>query len=249
MCKLFQEKKRNAQRVIDGFTDAKTKVDTFCNTLNMLQDKLYAANTKEEFDGVVQLTINEEKNVHRFLLELTNGTDEETISKVKAYMVDLPNFKNAMTLLNYTEIATKNIIDKKERLSLQEALSNLTIKQQTELLVFINKLKELKPIAELLINQQKLFKERLHEAPSLDVVDEIEDEVQNRNRLLKGALERLLPYPEDDMVSGEIIKILKRNRHFLTILESFDFHESLMEEILNARATIIAMNESFSLGC
>ncbi|QLZ70929.1 hypothetical protein FOLKNPGA_03749 (plasmid) [Legionella sp. PC1000] len=36
MCKLFQEKKRNAQRVIDGFTDAKTKVDTFCNTLNML---------------------------------------------------------------------------------------------------------------------------------------------------------------------------------------------------------------------
>ncbi|QLZ70930.1 hypothetical protein FOLKNPGA_03750 (plasmid) [Legionella sp. PC1000] len=113
--------------------------------------------TKEEFDGVVQLTINEEKNVHRFLLELTNGTDEETISKVKAYMVDLPNFKNAMTLLNYTEIATKNIIDKKERLSLQEALSNLTIKQQTELLVFINKLKELKPIAELLINQPKAF--------------------------------------------------------------------------------------------
>lgn len=51
------------------------------------------------------------KKLHHFLLELTKGTDEETLSKVKTYIADLPNFKNVMTLLSYTEITTKNIID------------------------------------------------------------------------------------------------------------------------------------------
>ncbi len=247
MGRLFQEKKSNTKRIIDSFTEVKIKVDTFCSTLNELQNQLYMANTKEEFYNVVQMIINEEKKVHCFLLELTNGADEETMSKVKVCMADLPNFKNAMTLLRYTEIATKNVIDKKELLSLQEALSKLTMEQQTELLIFIKKLKELKSIAELFENQKELFKERLHEATTLDTVDEIEGEIQKSNRFLNGVLERLLPYPKDERVDEQIIEILKKNRHFLTILESFNVHESLMEEILHARAKLIAMNEPFSL--
>jgi hypothetical protein len=195
------------------------------------------------------MIINEEKKVHQFLLELTKGIDEETMSKVKAYMDNLPDFKNAMTLLSYTKIATENIIAKKELLSLQEASSNLTEAQQTDLSIFINKLRELKSTAEVIESQKERFKKRLHETTSLDTIDEIEDEIQNRDCLIKAALERVLPYPKDEQVGEQIIEILKNNRHFLTILESFNLYESLMEEILNARATLIAMNEpSFSLG-
>lgn len=160
------------------------------------------------------MIINEERKVHRFLLELTKGTNEESMSKVKAYMADLPKFKNVMTLLNYTETTTKNIIAKKELLSLQEASFNLSETQQTELFVFINKLKELKPVAELLVSQQNHFKELLHEATSLETIDEIENEIQNRNHLLNGALERLLPYPKDEQVSEQIIEVLKKTDIF-----------------------------------
>ncbi|MGM9455037.1 hypothetical protein ACTAZI_17075 [Legionella bozemanae] len=249
MSRLFQEKKKNVNRIIDSFIEAKIKIDAFCDTLNVLQNELRMANAKEEFDNVVHKMINEEKKVHHFLLELTKGTDEDTLSKVKTYIADLPNFKNVMTLLSYTEITTKNIIAKKELLSLQEALSNLTEAQQTELLVFIKKLKELKPVAELLVNQKEYFKERLQEACSLDAIDKIEGEIQNKNHLITGALERLLPYPKDELVGEQIIELLKKNRHFLAVLESFSVHESLMEEILNARATLITINdESLSLG-
>ncbi|HHT0594650.1 TPA: hypothetical protein ACTXXA_003256 [Legionella anisa] len=249
MGRLFQEKKKSTQQIIDNFTEDKIKVDAFCHALNVLQNKLYTANKREEFDNAVQMIINVEREIHRFLLELTKGANEEAMSKVKAYMTGLPNFKNAMTLLNYTEITTKNIIAKKESLSLQEASSKLSETQQTELFVFINKLKELKPIAEMFVNQQNYFKELLHEANSLETIEEIENEIQNRNHLINGALEQLLPYPNDEQVSEQIIEVLKKNIHFLTILESFNLHESLMEEILNARATLIAMSEgAFSPG-
>lgn len=214
MGRLFQAKKKNAQQIIDNFTEDKIKIDAFCDALNVLQNKLYTANNRDEFDNVVQMIINEERKVHRFLLELTKGTNEESMSKVKAYMADLPKFKNVMTLLNYTETTTKNIIAKKELLSLQEASFNLSETQQTELFVFINKLKELKPVAELLVSQQNHFKELLHEATSLETIDEIENEIQNRNHLLNGALERLLPYPKDEQVSEQIIEVLKKTDIF-----------------------------------
>ncbi|KTD40157.1 hypothetical protein Lpar_1474 [Legionella parisiensis] len=248
MCRLFQEKKKNAQRIIDRFIEAKTKIDACCNTLNVLLNELHMVKEKQEFDNVVQLIINEEKKVHQFLLVLAEETDKDTMSKVRAYMDGLPNFKNVMTLLNYTEIATKNITDKKELLSFQEASSNLNEAQQIELSIFIKKLKELKSIAEILINQKEHFKENLQEATSLDTIDEIEDEIINRSSLINDVLERLLPYPEDELVCEQIIEILKGNRYFLAILEAFNLHESLMDDILNARATLIAMSEPFSIG-
>lgn len=104
-------------------------------------------------------------------------------------------------------------------------------------------IKELKLIAELLENQEEVFKERLHDAVSLDVVDEIEVEIQNKNQLLDGALERLIPSPNDELVAGQIINFLKENKHLFSILQAFDLYGSLTNDILNARASIIAKKE------
>jgi hypothetical protein len=248
MGRLFLEQKKHVNQIIDNFAEAKIKATAFCDTLNTLQNELHLAKTKDEFHSIVQKIISEEKKVHVFLSELTKGADEEIMSKVMTHIVCHPHFKNIVTLLNYTEIATKNIITQKELLSLSEASVNLTEEQQTALLVFIKLLKELRPIADLLVNQKERFKEHLHHVNSLDAIDEIENEVEKKSRILASALERLLPYPQDKEVRGKIIEILKTNRHLLTILESFNLSESLMEDILHARATLVAAYDSPSLG-
>ena len=244
MGRLFQNKKKDVNRIFGCFVAAEAKSGEFFNKLNALQNELYTVKTKEEFDIVVQKLINEGKNVHQFLSELITGADQEIMSKVMVQLASQPNLKNFIILLNYTELAAKSIAETNESLSVQESLVGLTDEQKTALLVFITKLKELKPIAALLVNQEELFKVLLQQTTSLDALDAIETEIENKNRLLDGALERLLPYPKDELVAGQIINILKANRHLLKVLQSFDLHETLMDDILNARARILAHTDS-----
>lgn len=240
MGRLFQDNKEHTNRVVEKFAAAESKAGDLCQTLAALQDELYVVQTKEQFDGVVQKLIDQGKIVHHFLLELMSGVDKEVMPKVMAHLTSQPNFEHIRTLLNYTELAAKSIVAKKELLSVQESLTDLTDEQSEALLLFITKLKELKPITELLMMQEEAFKKRLGAASSLDEVDEIEAQIQKKNQLIEGALERLIPYPQDEVVAGQIIKLMQTNSHLLAILQSFDLHESLMNDILHARGTVVA---------
>ncbi|CAM2980770.1 Uncharacterised protein [Legionella steigerwaltii] len=239
MGRIFQEKQENVSRVIGDFAKAETKIDALCKKIDLLQNKLYEVKTREEFDAVVQELIKEGKEIHQFLTKLLMGTNQEIISRVMVHLASRPDFKKIELLLNYTEHVTKSIVAKNELLSVQDSLADLTSVQKTSLLLFITKLKELKLVAEFLVKQEEGFKERLKQATSLDTVDIIEGEIENKNRLLDGAAERFIPFPEDELVAGKIINILKENTHLLTILQSFDLHETLMNDLLNARARII----------
>ncbi|MCW8398860.1 hypothetical protein OQJ26_08660 [Legionella sp. PATHC038] len=246
MGRLFQDKRKDVNRIIGNFVAAEARSGDFFNKLNALQNELYTVKTKQEFDIVVQKLINEEKNVHQFLSELITGADQEILSKVMVQLASQPNLKHVIILFNYTSLVAQSVADKNESLSMQESLVGLSDEQRTALLLFITKLKELKPIAALLVNQEEVFKALLQQTNSLDDLDQIETEIENKNRLLDGALERLLPYPKDELVAGQIINILKANRHLLKVLQSFDLHETLMDDILNARARILTHTDSYA---
>ena len=50
------------------------------------------------------------------------------------------------------------------------------------------------------------------------------------------AYDALVPFPQDEIVAGALIEFLEENPHIAEIMETFNFHESLMDDILAARA-------------
>ncbi|KTC90892.1 hypothetical protein [Fluoribacter dumoffii] len=242
MSKIFQNGSKNAEQFINRFIENKSKFEDIGRTLESLKKELHNAHTTQQFDNSVQKIINETQNAHQFISALLKEANQEVLSKVMARLHGDSQFKNCVPLLNDMENANR-AASQKEALSLKEALVGLDAAQQHAFLLFIQKVKELKPIAASLVNQEEVFKKRLQNADSLEEVDTLETEIEIKNQVIEGALERLLPYPTDELVAGQILKFLKENRHLLAVLQSFDLHETLMDDLLDARELIAATTE------
>lgn len=123
-------------------------------------------------------------------------------------------------------------------------MKNLTDTQKNEVRSFIKSLKELEILSETLMSQEEKLKERLSQADSADVIDMIEAEILEKNNLMEGSLNRLISYPQDEAVAGALVNFLQMNERLLNIMQSFDIHASLEDDLSNARAALAGNNRS-----
>ncbi|KTD53217.1 hypothetical protein Lsan_3627 [Legionella santicrucis] len=226
-----------ANRIHQNFITAEEKAKSFCNKLDVLQKELYSAKTKTEFDSVAKKLITQGKDAYQFLSTLAAGKEQE------ARLALIYGSKYVGQLSKYMGVK-KSILEKNESAALEETLKNLTDTQKNEVRSFIKSLKELEILSETLMSQEEKLKERLSQADSADVIDMIEAEILEKNNLMEGSLNRLISYPQDEAVAGALVNFLQMNERLLNIMQSFDIHASLEDDLSNARAALAGNNRS-----
>ena len=140
-------------------------------------------------------------------------------------------------LIDFDELSEQQILSAKERLSILQIKTALPLDKAEAAIAFINVIKQLKDVANIINTEAVKIKAQLHQHPTNIVIDGIDEITTRLNDAFQGLLKTTLVYPEDEETAGAIIKYLDVNPHIRKILQAFDFHEGLEDSLLDARAS------------
>lgn len=237
--RTFEDKKISTARISSNSSSIAEAVTVLSKKLLGLQKELCLANTRTAFDSVAKKLIRQGKELQQFLISSAPGVKPESKSS------SLSHSEYAILLAKYKIGALERISEKKETISLEGTLKNLSEPQKNEARNFIKSLRELYFVAETLMSQEEAFKKRLSEADSLEVIEQLETEILQKNAIIEGALSRLVPYPQDEAVAGVLVRFLQTHDSLLTLMQSFDLYASLEEDLANARAALKVHHQPF----
>ncbi|VEB33856.1 Uncharacterised protein [Legionella sainthelensi] len=242
--KLFNEAdyKQRAELILQNLDSVQLDIEKYNKELFQLGEKLDKVNSFPEFFKVVNDIIKTESELDKFLIKEMKGLNQNIKNILIQDIKDKSEFQSLTNVLSFNEIITDKILKNKERLSfyllkeeLPEAKYNLAKK-------FIHSIAVLKPITELIEKQKTHLKAVLDSADSMEQINEIERQIDAQDRDLLEAYQALINFPEDDQTAEAVIKFLEKNQHLKNLMESFDFAESLMDDVLNAKTKISVSN-------
>lgn len=138
--------------------------------------------------------------------------------------------------------AEDSIIATEERLSEEAVYSKFTDNKLEMANRFINSIKTLRPVVEEINAQKESFKLRLAGSESVEDVDILEMQIEERDKVISSIYEQLVIFPDDEEVAGALVEFLEKNPHLRALMAAFKFHESLFDDILGARAKLDTNN-------
>lgn len=237
---LNQDKQNIARKIIHNLLALETQALAYSEDINGFKARLSASISVEDFFAVVQQIIAKGREVYATLLLATNGMDDEISKAIDEYISNDDKLIGVMDALHFNASLSDSIIVTKERLSEHSLLSGLPAAQKAIVEKFINRVKELKIFADLLVSQKKVFIQRLSNTISLSELDDIEEEIEEQDKVIQSLYADTVTYPEDESTAGALIKYLETNQQILAIMKTFNFYESLADDILAARAKIMS---------
>jgi len=238
--KLFNESeyKQRAQIIINKYEDFKIEIDDYNNTLIVLITQLDKSESFQDFHEVVNDIIKTERKLDQFLLKKFKGLSKHVKDLILSEVLDKSEFQPFVNVLRFNQIITDRILGNKERLSLKELNNELPAKKYADAVNFIQSIVALKPMTELIATKQSQFKEKLNNAVVMDDVNELERAIDKQDKDFQESYLTLINFPEDEETAGAVIKFLEKNQHVKSIMETFDFAESLTEDVLSAKVRL-----------
>lgn len=229
------EQQAQAQQLIALLKSASEseQVDAYNSEFSMLQKKLIATHSKEEFMDLGQQIIALQKEIHNYLSSKMTGN-----KGVLQYLTPLlaqPQNINIRNLFIYTEIATHVIGQAKENLDLEQMYKALPIEKRNEAETFINSLRALKPLADAVIQNNQQLAQILDKTLTMDELEKIEQDIDSLSVALRSQLIKFISYPRDLQVIEATRGFLQNHPHFRTMLDAFNPQEMLMDKVLDAK--------------
>ncbi len=209
-----------------------------------LLNKLPSVQTKMEFDALVDDIMDNKAQVKKLLGDDVMDLDEQLKDTLDTAIRNHSNLSFFSPLIHIEKTISQSILSAKERISLIELEKSLPEGLATTCKAVITKIKALATLAQLLKLKSDGYKQDLHQADSFETINDIEHEISNLSDQLSSFLNEYINYPEDEQAAGALINYLNTNPHIRRILQSFDFHEALNDDILAARTTY-AMSQKF----
>lgn len=234
---LSQDKKIIAQKVIDNLNALKPQAIIYNEQINAFKESLSSVGSMQDFFEIVQQIIAKGKEVHKVLDKAMEGMDSETKEAVNEYIGKDDGLTRVVAALHFDKTLSNSIVATKERLS-KNIFNALPEAKKAIVEKFISAVKELKPIADLLDSQKKLLQQRLSEITLASELDKLEEEIIAQDKAISSVYTKMISYPKDEETAGVLMEYLETNHHLLATLKAFDFYESLVDDILAARAEI-----------
>ncbi|KTD57542.1 hypothetical protein [Legionella shakespearei] len=234
--KLAQDKELQAQGIINKLDQIDAEANKYAKELGVLEAEIDSAKSKEELFQAVKQIIHVDRAVGGLL-----SRDEDVIKIIRQRIQNAPHAESIITLLNFLS-DDSNILDKvmhaKERILEKQLYEKLSEGEKRVAMNYIQDVKALKSDSEYLDLQKNDFRTRLEEAATLDEVSAIESEINKKHHECILMVRANVRYPENNDTAGLLIEFMDSNPHLLSILQSFDFDESLSDNVLHARGRL-----------
>ena len=235
---LSNKKQKIAEKIIANlYTLTPTSVECR-NILEQYQQQLLLADSFLVFHDIVRAAMSEGRVPYQIYLQATNEMDKDIFDAIEELIKNDSELTIIKKSLHFSSFLENDIIAAKERLSLQSLYSKLSDEDRPVAEKFIQSLKALQTMASALLSDKERFKERLNHAESFHEVAEIEAEIEDHSQRGLAAYEALVPFPDKESVAGALIEFLEKNAHITEVMDPFNFHESLMDDIMASRAKI-----------
>jgi hypothetical protein len=238
--KLFNDAdyKQRAQLILQNLDSVQLDIENYNEKLVFLGEKLDNVHSFSDFFEVVNDIIKAEAALDKFLLKEMKGLNKNVKDIIIRDIKDKNEFQSFTNILSFNQIITDKILKNKERLSIERLEEQLPEKKYKIAKKFIHSITVLKPLSQLIEKQKNQFKTLLDSASSMAQISDIEKQIDDQDRDYLEAYQTLINFPTDEKIAGAIIKFLETNQHIKAIMKSFDFAESLVDDVLNARARV-----------
>lgn len=238
--KLFNETeyKQRAQLILQNIDAVQSDIEKFNKELRFLGEKLDKTSSFSEFFNVVDEFIKAEAKLDQFLLKEMKGLNKNVKDIIMIDVKDKTEFQAFANILSFNQIITDKILKNKERLSLELIKEQLTNAEYYRAKEFLHSITVLKPISALIEKEKTHFRTLLEFAQSMEQINELEKQIDEQDRDFLKAYQALIQFPKNEKTAGAVIEFLEKNHHVKAMMESFDFAESLEDDVLNAKVRI-----------
>lgn len=239
MCaKLFSEtdEKSATNKIYKKLVDNHANIEAYYQRLIQLDKVLDKTESFLDFYQVVEDMIQLETSINAFLRNnsINKLAREQLISARK----NDETFKPLVSVLNAHQIIARKILENKERLNIVRMKEELPEKNYKDAMKFIDSIHAMKPLANVIEQQKTSFTAQLDSAETMEQVNNIENKIDVLDSSFKKVLESQIDYPQDEATAGAIIKFLETNEHLKDMIASFNFAESLVDEVMNSKVRL-----------
>lgn len=233
------------QNALKKLNDLKPDAKKYSDLINIFQAKLRAVSSSDDFSSLIEEIVTQGNKLHE---ELFISSGEPIPYKVQDEMfIALEKDKELspfLKLLRYSQTFHKDFIITGERLKDAQLAKELSGDKLAIVRKCINDLKSLKPTAELIEEQVKIFQERLAACTSLDELEGVEAEIKILDKAMQTIYDTMVAFPEDEETAGIVIDYVENAPHLQLIMKRFNLLESLADDILDNTARL---HETMSL--
>ena len=237
---LSTEKQEIARKIIVDLRALLPQVLEYERTLDEFKSRLMSVDSFDDFYATVRNAIEHGGEAHQLFLDNIKGMDNEIQNAIKEVYQTDEELTKIHEILHFNKALENTILGTKERLTLNEAYTDLTEDERVIADEFIVSLKKLQVMVVSLLSDKSNFQERLKHASSSAEIDQIESEVESYDAKLLEIYDNIVPFPEDEKIAGALIGFLEKNSHLRSDMHAFDFHEALVDDIMAARARLQA---------
>jgi len=235
---LAVEKKSALLNIFKKLEGLDVEVSKFNQQIKSYTKLLNDAKTKENFFEVIDNISRTSREANAIFSREIIGMDDDMRSVFKELSKTNQNIANMFNAVYFSDALNEPIIATKERLTEQSLYRKLSGKKLEMAKDFIDSIRSLKPIIGQIDAQKESFIAALENSTTADEVNFLENAIEERNKVFDGVYKKLTHFPEDEVVSGAVIQFLNTNTHFLASMEKFNFYESLVDNIMKARARV-----------
>lgn len=234
---LPAQKRAIVMEILSNLSLLEPNAIAYQKEIEQFKVSLHTAPNEEKFFDETTKIIARGKEAHMFLAQALTGLDQTLAPALDECIAEDPKLSQIMNALNFNQALQDNIVREKERLDEEKIYRSLPMGKHKMVSDFIMSLKALEKEINVLNSMKKTFQAELVAASTAEEVNKIEAEIELKNQAMLGIYHQTLLFPEDEEVAGALINHLDVNPRLKGVMESFSFHESLVDDIMSARAS------------
>ena len=209
-------------------------------TFTTLEKAFNGVDSRTEYFAIVRQAIESNQKLQKFFEQKLANINDTKKKSVEDYLNKNPESSQALSifprLFHANSRMNLNIQNTNERITQKEVSRELSPAQAQTVSEFINKIKELEVIADLIHSDSRNYKIQLGHVISEDEINKVEKEIEQKNTKLLDFFQKNIHYPEDENVATALVNYFEKNPRAHSIMKSFNFLESLNDAIYSARA-------------
>lgn len=224
--------------LIKALKQLKPQIILFKESMQDFKKRLETVNEESELETLVQAIDQRENELNQVLRQAAAGMDKPLFDAITQQSQNDSELKEIMAVFNADNSLANLITTTRERLGEQTLYAKLSGDELQMAKDFMQRLKQLSSVAQLLEAQKELFRQRLKEADDAQTVAAIENDILAQHEGITKVYNAIIFYPDNEQVAQALVDYFETNPQLLALVNAFNFYDSLMHDLADAKTQL-----------
>ncbi|PUT41959.1 hypothetical protein DIZ81_02360 [Legionella taurinensis] len=224
--------------IISALKQLRPQIMLFKESMQDFKKQLETVSEEDELTTLVQGIDQREKELNQLLQKAASGMDKTLFDAICQQCESDSELTEIMAVFHADNSLANLITTTRERLGEQTLYAKLSGDELQMAKDFMQRLKQLSSVAQLLDAQKELFRQRLKEAEDTQTVDEIENDILAQHEGITKVYNAIIFYPDNERVAQALVEYFETNPQRLALVQAFHFYDSLIQDLADAKTRL-----------